>query len=159
MLFWSFPPVDSPSRITGHRRLCRNAWQNTQERLACLRALCLNVVCGAIENPRAVVQKLWMMGTSCGNARKKRQKLERNEIRVFTRFEPTSIVPKREPIVFHVPHFLVSRSEFSSHSLQLKRFAEPGISPRTLRVLGALCGSSVRPFGRRDPACILVPIL
>src|SRR5262245_19555435 len=34
MLFWSIPPGDSPSRISGNRWLCRNAWQNSQERLA-----------------------------------------------------------------------------------------------------------------------------
>jgi hypothetical protein len=80
MLFWSFPPVDSPSRITGHRQLCRNAWQNLKNVSLCLQALCLIVDCVAIENPGAFVQKLWMMGTSCGNERKKRQKLEREQI-------------------------------------------------------------------------------
>ena len=34
MCFWSNPPDDSPSRIFGNRWLCRNAWQNSQERLA-----------------------------------------------------------------------------------------------------------------------------
>ena len=128
----------------------------------CLRALCLIVVCGAIENPRAIVQKLWMMGTSCGNARKKRQKLERNEIRAFTRFEPTSIVPKREPIVFCILHFFVARSKFPSHSLLSHLLRTPGTSPRASRILSVLCGSILPLFPRGAsvrPACILVPVL
>jgi hypothetical protein len=36
----------------------------------CLHALCLITLFIATEKPRAFVQKLWMTGTSCGNARK-----------------------------------------------------------------------------------------
>jgi len=42
----------------------------------CLHALCLIVDFIATEKPRRFVQKLWMIGTSCGNARKNWKKLK-----------------------------------------------------------------------------------
>jgi len=38
--FWRIPPSDSPSRITGHRRLCRNALAGHTEHLARMSTLC-----------------------------------------------------------------------------------------------------------------------
>ena len=56
--FWRIPPSDSPSRITGHRRLCRNALAGHTERLARCRHFAPAPQFASRENPRAIVQKL-----------------------------------------------------------------------------------------------------
>ena len=65
------PPGNSPSRIAGNRRLCRNLRQVSQDisRLHCS-VLCLRVASLAIENSASLVKKLCRTGIACGKNRK-----------------------------------------------------------------------------------------
>jgi hypothetical protein len=65
---WRIPPSHSPSRIAGHRRLCRNALAGHAERLARCQHCAPAPVFASSTNPDPFVQKLWMPAIPCGSA-------------------------------------------------------------------------------------------
>ncbi len=69
---WRNPPSHSPSRIAGHRRLCRNALAGQTEHLARCQSLCASHAFASSKNPSAFVQKLWMPSIPCGSSWKMR---------------------------------------------------------------------------------------
>ncbi len=62
------PPSHSPSRIAGHRRLCRNALAGHAERLARCQHCAPAPVFASSKNPVPFVKKLWMPAIPCGSS-------------------------------------------------------------------------------------------
>ena len=65
---WRIPPSHSPSRIAGHRRLCRNALAGHTERLARCQHCAPAPVFASSKNPVPFVKKLWMPAIPCGSS-------------------------------------------------------------------------------------------
>jgi hypothetical protein len=88
---WRNPPSHSPSRIAGHRRLCRNALAGHAEHLARCQTLCASHAFTSSKNPSRVVQKLWMPAIPCGSAWKMRDTLISDLVSVAAPRPPASM--------------------------------------------------------------------
>lgn len=90
---WRIPPSHSPSRIAGHRRLCRYALAGHADRLARCQHCAPAGVFASSKNPGPFVQKLWMLAIPCGSSWKIGTVLSRIFIRRLRRSVPLSFLP------------------------------------------------------------------